>query len=523
MKNQKFIFSIVILAVMSLARVGSAAGYDLDANLQRFDQDTKTFYLEHIPKFDSAGNQIEQPNTFLSDSTSQGVDFLSVKMRGRKEIGKGTVDFGNAFSLQPLIAHRSTFRAAPGPNDRVANLVDNAELVSNIFIIEEKKLARASLKEQPWSGDYWPLYRGVLGYRFMDSNVPYVEDWSRAFKYISDFPFFEIFRGGEAAKIKTLATSEKYDLLTGDPQGTLTQNMWGQGRDYFDNGGKVETWMGICHGWAAAAIMWPRPTHEIRLRAYTGETELTFNPSEIKGILSYLWATTPYPSRFIGGRCNSKEVKRDENGRPMAPECLDTNPATWHLAMVNQIGVSQRGFVMDATADYEVWNQPVYAYSIKYFNPQTKAVSEDPKEAIVSRADFSKDKFAKYRSSRATQFVGIDMEVQYVIEENANARPTDDEKFDNITKVHYLYDLEVDAKGEIAGGEWYQNEHPDFLWIPEKDASPETAEDAVLKNSRWDTGRALPQTWRDAAHGAAESGRVLNSISRAMLSESRRE
>ena len=55
-----------------------------------------------------------------------------------------------------------------------------------------------------------------------------------------------------------LSPSEKYDLLVGDKNFTLTKAMWNEGLGYYNRNGSVERWMGICHGWAIAAYMYPR-------------------------------------------------------------------------------------------------------------------------------------------------------------------------------------------------------------------------------------------------------------------------
>src|SRR6185436_9002354 len=97
-----------------------------------------------------------------------------------------------------------------------------------------------------------------------------------------------------------------------------------------------------------------------------GKTPLLFYPSDLKGLASLLWATTDPPSRGVGGRCEDTNPKKDRNGRVISPACFDSNPGTWHLAVVNQIGVAKRSMVIDATYDFEVWNQPVYGYRYRY-------------------------------------------------------------------------------------------------------------------------------------------------------------
>jgi hypothetical protein len=41
--------------------------------------------------------------------------------------------------------------------------------------------------------------------------------------------------------------------------------------------------------------------------------------------------------------------------------------------------------VIDASYDYEVWNQPVYAYTYRYFNPETGKEAKILSAAIIPR------------------------------------------------------------------------------------------------------------------------------------------
>lgn len=118
---------------------------------------------------------------------------------------------------------------------------------------------------------------------------------------------------------------------------------------------------------------------------------------------------------FVGQRCDSQTPEQDENGRIITQGCADVNPATWHIVMVNKVARDQESFVFDATYDYEVWNQPVFGYSYKYFNPETNHEVDSLAEATVKLKKFKNDKFASYRSSEAESVVGISMEVSYTV------------------------------------------------------------------------------------------------------------
>lgn len=482
----------------------------LNEKLELFQTNPHAFYNARVEKTDLNGGPVFRPNALLKKFDPSLTRVIDIKDFHRSLIGNG---------LLPIKPKKA--KAPPGENDRAESLIDKSNLQKNIIEMDSNKLRYAELETRPWSADYWPIYKGVLGARVFDSKFPYVKDWARLFEYIKTFPFFEIFKSGDGDRIQQLSVSEKYDLLVGDLQGTLTKNMWGQGQEYYEAYGKVETWMGICHGWAAAAVIVPRPQHSVYLTAFDGKTQLKFNPSEIKGLISYLWSNTPYESRFIGGRCNYQEVKRDSLGRPLAKECFDTNPATWHLVVVNLIGLYGKSFVMDATADYEVWNQPVLGYSVEYFNPQTLKPVEKLQDAIVEKANFKNDKFAEYRSSKAKKFIGVEMAVRYVFEAAAEDIDRDDPSFDNINVARYIYDLELDEDGNIVGGEWYQKEHPDFLWTPSENAAPITYEDFDISPDEWAGDTALPMKWRKAAQWASQSGRVLKSIIEVLHQKSR--
>jgi hypothetical protein len=120
----------------------------------------------------------------------------------------------------------------------------------------------------------------------------------------------------------------------------------------------VETWWGICHAWAPAALMEKEP-----LKAIT-KNGVTFEVSDIKALLMSLYDRTD--AYMLGGRCNDndEDIERDETGRIMNEGCRDLNAGTFHVIITNFLGVNKRGLVTERTWDYEVWNQPLVGYKI---------------------------------------------------------------------------------------------------------------------------------------------------------------
>jgi len=383
--------------------------------------------------------------------------------------------------------------SAPESNDLAQNLVDELRYVS-LKDMENADLMSSRLPVQPWSDSYWPIYKGAIAYRYADRLFPNVKDWKNNTDYITK-------NIGDHSSVDQLSPAEKYDLLVGDSSFSMTRNNLAEGKYYYESKGEVETWMGLCHGWAPAAYMTPRPTHATRVLAADGKTWIPFYPSDIKALTTLLWASgRRTETRFIGGRCNLRNPSRNSTGRVKDEECLDNNPGTWHLAIVNQIGVSQRGFVMDATYDYQVWNQPVFGYQYLYFNPKTETPSSRLEDSLLAIKDFKRDKFKRVRSPKASSVVGVEMTVLYINEVEPSLNMTDDPGRDRLASVKYTYDLELDPNGTIVGGEWYSRGHPDFLWTPGPKARAlsfgDTELDSLEDQATWTGDVVIPDSWK---------------------------
>lgn len=489
--------------------------------------------MQTIPrKFDSSGQEIIASGPFGVEDVKE-----TTYSQGRDQLRQSTIS-------------SDTTRAAYTANDNPRNLVDTFKH-ETLPAIETAGLKTARLSEQPWSGDYWATAQGSLGNRYAGC-MPY--GWKEGFDYIRNHPSKVILNSGSEVWVNELSPAEKYDALVGDASETLTRMSWLKGKAYFEKHGEVPGWFGICHGWAAAAYMLPRAKKSVKV-VTPGNITLTFFPCEIKALASLLWAESKPVTRFIGGRCNTEKPAFDPatgrvitlfnpyiaadmppdlppdpsapppgteevslsteswneetgepngrtGGRPTEAGCFDTNPGSWHLSIVNQLGVAKRSMIMDASFDYQVWNQPLLGYTYTYFNPQTLKQTDVLKDATVSRAAFSSDIFKKYRSPAAASFVGIIMKTTYM-GENGNAQEHEDTpENDAVIDVYYYYDLELDASGKIIGGEWYTNAHPDFLWTPPKGGRAVSRYENLL-SGEWKSGQAMPESWRAAAKKAS--------------------
>lgn len=448
----------------------------------------------------------------------------------------------------------------PGPeardvrrsNDNPRVLTERQSFESNLYVLDEKKLLQAEVTTHPWSDDYWPIRKGILGARYAFSDFRRIDRYIDAKKYIfGDLSIQSATREDlipeiNSSSVQTLSPSEKYDLLVGDSKMSLTKAMWREGWSYYKSSGEVEKWMGICHGWAPAAYMLPRPRRAITMIGVDG-TEIDFYPSDIKGLASLLWARGEMvqsngraaDNLFIGGRCNTKNPAKDSNtGRVFDTECFDNNPSTWHLAVVNKIGIHDQSLILDATFDYEVWNQPIVKYQYSYFNPATQKAVDRIEDARVdlrkttlngeSVLTFKGDTFGAFRKVRnyaqenqplPTHVIGIVMDLTYTVETQPTHATIDHPGKDLTKTVRYYYDLEITENGDAVGGEWYSNKHPDFLWTPPlKTRAVSPFEN--LAQGEWDRDGALPKSWIKPAIQAAQSGLPLARIVETLIAES---
>ncbi len=359
------------------------------------------------------------------------------------------------------------------------------------------------LTYKPWSAYYWPIATGGVSLRYGDPdfNALLAEESSKdeGVSYERVISYYT--QPADLLRLQPLVVdkhqkmldmyspAEKYDLLVGSEDFKLTQYVKERGRRYMDENGSVAMWMGICHGWAVASYASPRPAQSIAVRDTEGKTTINFYPDDLRALLSLKWAaSSSWDGLFIGGRCNAQEspendddakrIRIDEKtGRVLDAECFDTNPGTWHTVITNKIGRYDESFIMDATFDAEVWNQPVYAYRARYYHPRTEKVGTLA-ESIMPINEQWQDTFKDFRQNgKAKKIVVVQMEVTYVVE----TEPRSGEPYpDSLSKVTYWYDLELDAQNNIVGGEWYSNYHPDFLWTKKRSSRPQNTIDSTI-------------------------------------------
>ena len=312
-----------------------------------------------------------------------------------------------------------------------------------------------------WPSTYWATYKDSINARW------YKEDFSPAEKYdqvfngwvpTAEFMALKPYKNGSSC---TDFDEEYYDNL--GPLANHISAYMGNGRarngvdddgdgniDECDDRDGVETWFGLCHAWAPAAMLEDRPMHPVRSKG------VTFMPGDIEALIIAAYNRTP--ADMIGDRCNDKEIKRDEHGRVEDSRCRDSNPGTVHVVLGSYLGLNGRAFAEDRTYNYEVWNQPVVEYEV------TKMEELTAKQA---NKELGLDGDTYQFNADAKVFYKVDAKVVYLSESSANVEPIDITRHHRTDYYHYI--LELDGDRQIIGGEWTgpsRTNHPDFLWNP---------------------------------------------------------
>ena len=315
-----------------------------------------------------------------------------------------------------------------------------------------------------------------------------------------------------------------------------------------DKNSLMALWEGICHGWATAAGIVPRPLHSVKFGLPNGKV-LNFYPTDIKGLASLLWANSLIQDQKfifkdkegnalkdengdpkIGGgvimqglRCNEKRPSKDEWGRfydsapdyyskKLEPRCVGVHPAIWHMSLVNIIGKQGRSFIVERKVKEAVDNHPLSSYKSRFFNPNTGDYG--PLSEVIQPLDEA-DQFYKFRNPKTKFIVGVETTMTYLDWERPNRDETDSPEKDKLKDIEMLYDLELDAEGNIVGGQWRTTEvgknflnigadrtQPDFFWTITKDWK-KTGYFDEFELSEWKSMSApAPADWKQQALAA---------------------
>ncbi|MCO4754670.1 MAG: hypothetical protein KC478_09305 [Bacteriovoracaceae bacterium] len=398
------------------------------------------------------------------------------------------------------IQARDNFKLLASAYDKIGPLHDN------IYFFDKKRLFDGQVDETFWAYVNSPTSRGGLAQRpGMDGRGL---KWPDLYSRFKGEPPWRLFNSGN---ISQMSAAEKYDYLLGS-EIRLFSNQVRYSNQIYNRDGKIPYWAGICHGTAPASFSYPEPLRTVNVKAYNGST-ISFSPADIKRLAAHAWGENNKRYTTVGGRCNLNELgSREQN-------CLDNNPATFHLSILNYIGLYKKTFIIDNAYNADVWNRPVMGFSFKYRNPKTKVPSRQLKYSMIALSDFPEDPNSHNRHHSAHYLVGVEMKVKLLYGDEGDFLFPSTAGYD----IHYKYDLEIDRQGKIVGGEWETLYHPDFIWMVKENTPPKTSEDFFIKESLWNGQQPLKLRVRQLGNQAAKRGQVLEFLVRSLVELSRKQ
>lgn len=329
-------------------------------------------------------------------------------------------------------------------------------------------------EQTPWPSDYWSYYEDSINVKYHGANtLSPAEKYDKAFNGWTppegDASPLDV-HGNCKDGVIVLEDAQTLYYDTLGPAANWQHNNKGNGKVHNgkddDDDGKtdecgddydgIETWWGLCHAWVPAAILEPEPQHPVTVNG------VEFTVSDIKALLIAQYDRSS--ALMLGGRCNEKELERDETGRIKQDECRDTNPGSFFVVTTNLLGIQKRAFAEDRTTGYQVWNQPILGYRIKDHSVLTE---EDAMEKLEHPGEKFHDVFD---SPEAVSWRYVKMDTDYISESNSTEEGPLAENIGSYTRTDkYEMVLEIDADGKVVGGEWINytmDSHPDFLWLP---------------------------------------------------------
>lgn len=293
--------------------------------------------------------------------------------------------------------------------------------------------AELGLNAMPWASSWWPSFLGGIAFRW-NATEP------MPFKYKSP-------NKKEAARMSyqelaELSPAEKWDLYLGNYNYPLKSKMF---RKYNPTN---QTWEGICHGWSSASINYYEPAPKELVNP--DGVVVPFGSADFKALLSYSDTQSIKKNSVQVGRRCAIDLEKNPAGINH-PDCGDINPGSFHIILANQIGLIQRGFIVDVDRGTEVWNQPVHKY-VSEIVSRSKKVDPTAAKGTVTEVQIK------------TSMTYTD-DGDYTPEE-FNAFWDKDTGTPAFIKEHrdYEYILELDASDKIIGGRWVSLERPDFAW-----------------------------------------------------------
>jgi|GEM_PF-4924201 len=423
------------------------------------------------------------------------------------------VFFSFSLKARPIISqiHQDFMAFLPG--------FHSSDILRSIHLWDKLPLS-ATPTVIPWGGSSWPWYLGSVAFRYNEGLPFFVDSFKASWALRKSFYKFKNKHPRNyktLEDLKQLSPAEKYDLLFDDSQRTFSHAVFSRSF-YFNasgerNGGEIVRWAGLCDGLAAASMQYCRPKKTVIATSLSGK-KIPFLPSDIKALASLLWQTGDVlaPSTYLGKNCPSYPEtnfykQRQDRRQGKKNTCYDLNAADFFFLLTHRTGLQKKSFALEIYPDYKKSNHALRKYSLSFFNPKTKEVfekKEDLQKALVLYKEVrAQDFWQEFRATGTHFLLGVSVTLELSdYESYASRKQTDALEDDKRKTVSYSFDLEIDARGIVLGGEWQSTTPPDFIWA-DPFGKINSGFDHLLKIKTFSLERPLPYSFKKPATQAA--------------------
>jgi hypothetical protein len=305
-------------------------------------------------------------------------------------------------------------------SDRRIVEFENPQVGKTQFILPESRA--------PWAGNYFPMAKGGIAHRWQSGTgvdlkaLPSREELSKM----------------SLLQINRLSPAEKFDLLRGDYEFTITRREMAL-RGPLQNP-PPEKWEGFCNGVRCAGFLLPEPLKPFEIENPDG-LGILFQPADLKALAgaSYFFVE-----------------KYNQIGAPSRTSIAESppNPAVFDLALRFYLAEKQKPFVIDSHLGDAIWNETLIGYQ-REVGPQlpveTNETLKFPKaksKIQINTMLYSLGEVSIRKSNKATKSKVANGELHKTIPVS--------------------YTLYLDADGKAIDGIWKKNRRlrgVDFAWF----------------------------------------------------------
>ncbi|KAL8003205.1 putative transglutaminase elicitor [Plasmopara halstedii] len=202
----------------------------------------------------------------------------------------------------------------------------------------------------------------------------------------------------------------------------------------------VSRWSSISEGVAQASLLEKEPRCPVTFN------NVTFNPNDIKGLISVVYAEAQVPTIYGGNYFPGQNGTLDGSVPSAPPQYRNVNPAFYHITAANLLGKLNQSFIFDRYSDERVLDLTAFAFEVTRLQRMT--LQEAAREFFDSTSYTFNDK--------ATEVVYVASTLYFV-----------DSKVNDYPSLPYTYILELDSTGDCIGGQWLEYQ-PDAILIPKE-------------------------------------------------------